>query len=114
MSVQVAERARPEGILSGPGEAREVPDWLGERQRAAWEQFESLPAPTRKDQLWRFSNVGLLDLSSFTLSPTLSDQKRSTILEQSRGLAEVAARLVFAGDELVHRDVISEQLKKRG
>lgn len=114
MSVQVAEPARPERILSGPVESREIPDWFGERQRSAWEQFQSLPAPTRKDQLWRFSNVGLLDLSPFNLSRTLSDQKHSAILDNSRGLDEVAGRLVFAGDELVHRDVVSEQLKKRG
>ncbi|PYJ67741.1 MAG: Fe-S cluster assembly protein SufD, partial [Verrucomicrobia bacterium] len=34
--------------------------------------------------------------------------------EQSRGLEEVAGRMIFAGDELLERDVISDQLKKRG
>jgi Fe-S cluster assembly protein SufD len=101
-------------ILSGPVESREFPDWFREQQSEAWQQFQSIPAPTRKDQLWRFSNVDLLDLKSFKFGGTLSEKDRDAILEQSRGLDEVAARLVFAGDQLIERDVVSEQLKKRG
>jgi Fe-S cluster assembly protein SufD len=101
-------------ILSGHGETREFPDWFRDQQRAAWTQFESLPKPTRKDQAWRFANVGLLDLSPFKYGGTLTETERATILEQSRGLEEVAARMIFAGDQLLERDVISDQLKKRG
>jgi Fe-S cluster assembly protein SufD len=101
-------------ILSGHGETREFPDWFRDQQRAAWTQFESLPKPTRKDQAWRFANVGLLDLSPFKYGGTLTETERATILEQSRGLEEVAGRMIFAGDELLERDVISDQLKKRG
>jgi len=107
---EVMERS----ILSGPKESGDFPDWFREQQREAWPQFESLPSPTRKDQLWRFSNVDLLDLSPFKFSGAQSDDVRNAILEQSRGLDEVAARLIFAGDQLIERDVISEQLKKRG
>src|SRR5213076_902438 len=84
------------------------------QQREAWIQFESLPKPTRKDQPWRFANVGLLDLNRFNYGGTLTEKERATILEQSRGLEEVAGRMIFAGDELLERDVISDQLKKRG
>ena len=102
------------GILSGLLELRDLPDWFREQQHAAWEKFESIPRPTRKDQPWRFSNVDLLDLAPFKLSGAVSDQARAAILEQSNGLDEVAARLVFAGDQLLERDVVSEQLSKRG
>src|SRR6266498_345922 len=101
-------------ILSGPGGTRECPDWFQDQQREAWMQFESLPKPTRKDQAWRFANVGLLDLSPFKDGGTLTEKERATILEQSRGLEEVAGRMIFAGDQLIERDVISDQLKKRG
>ena len=77
-------------ILSGPGEPREFPDWFRDQQRAAWKQFESLPKPTRKDQAWRFTNVNLLDLSRFKYGGALTEKERATILEQSRGLEEVA------------------------
>src|SRR6202022_1413618 len=102
------------GILSGPVESRDLPDWFREQQREAWEQFQALRSPTRKDQLGRFSNAAFLDLKSFKFGGELSDRDRDAILEQSRGLDEVAARLIFAGDQLIERDVISEQLKKRG
>ncbi len=100
-------------ILFGPVDSC-GPDWFRDQQRAAWKQFESLPKPTRKDQAWRFANVDLLDLTPFKFGGTLSDHDRAEILDQSRGLNEVAGRLIFAGDELVHRDVISDQLRQRG
>jgi Fe-S cluster assembly protein SufD len=113
-SVTNHELAKPGSILSGPDETREFPDWFRDQQRAAWREFESLPKPTRKDQAWRFANVALLDLSPFKYGGTLTETDRATILEQSRGLEEVAGRMIFAGDELLERDVISDQLKKRG
>jgi len=108
------ERKQAESILSGPAEMREFPDWFRDQRGAAWQQFEALPKPTRKDQAWRFSNVGLLDLTPFNYGGTLADDERAVILEQSRGLDEVAGRMIFAGDQLIERDVISDQLKKRG
>jgi Fe-S cluster assembly protein SufD len=115
MSLVAHDEVRQAGsILSGPGHSRAFPDWFCDQQRAAWEQFESLPKPTRKDQAWRFANVDLLDLTPFKFGGTLSDDDRAEILDQSRGLDEVAGRLIFAGDELVHRDVISDQLRQRG
>jgi len=101
-------------VLSGPAELHEFPDWFRAQQRAAWQQFESLPKPTRKDQAWRFANVALLDLTPFKYGGTLSEEDHAGILEQSRGLDEVAGRMIFAGDQLIERDVISDQLKKRG
>ena len=83
------EDAEPRPILSGPSESRDFPDWFRDQQRAAWKQFESLPNPTRKDQAWRFSNVGLLDLAPFKISPPLSEDDRNNILKYSRGLDEV-------------------------
>src|SRR2546429_4602082 len=106
------EEAAP--ILSGLAELRELPEWFRDRQRAAWKQFESLPNPTRIDQAWRFSNVALLELAPFKVGGTLSEEERTAILEQSRGLEEVAGRMILGGDELIERDVISDQLKKRG
>ena len=115
MSLVAHDEIRQAGsILSGPVESREFPDWFREQQREAWKQFQSLPSPTRKDQLWRFANVDLLDLTPFKFSAGISDEDRAAILEESRGLDEVAARLVFAGDQLVERDVVSDQLRQRG
>ena len=101
-------------ILSGPVESREFPDWFRDQQCAAWQQFESLPNPTRKDQAWRFSNVNLLDLAPFKISGALSEDDRKNVLKYSRGLEQHASRMVFANDQLIERNVVSEELKKRG
>jgi len=115
MSLATHEQSKQASpILSGPDESRDFPDWFRDQQRAAWTQFESLPSPTRKDQAWRFANVGLLDLKPFQISPSLSEDDRKNILKYSRGLDHYAARMIFANDQLIQRDVVSEDLKKRG
>ncbi len=115
MSLATHEQSKQAApILSGPDESHDFPDWFRDQQRAAWTQFESLPSPTRKDQAWRFANVGLLDLKPFQISPSLSEDDRKNILKYSRGLDHYAARMIFANDQLIQRDVVSEDLKKRG
>src|SRR6266545_1709654 len=101
-------------ILSGPSELSEFPDWFRDQQYAAWKEFEALPQPTRKDQAWRFSNVALLDLAPFKISAPLSEGDRKNVLKHSQGLDKYAARLIFANDQLIQRDVVSEDLKRRG
>ena len=113
-SIAHDETVNSKAILSGPVESRDLPDWFREQQAVAWENFESIPRPTRKDQPWRFSNVDLLDLAPFKFSSELSDDDRANVLKYSRGLDEFAARLIFAGDQLIERNVVSDDLKKRG
>src|SRR6516165_5036539 len=102
------------GILSGPNDSGELPDWFREQQRTAWAKFESIPRPTRKNQAWRFCNVDLLDLTPFNFSRTVSDDDRRSVLKYSLGLDQVAARMIFAGDQLIERSIVSEEFKKRG
>jgi Fe-S cluster assembly protein SufD len=114
MSLVTQEELKGTPILSGPTESRDFPEWFRDQQRSAWQQFESLPNPTRKDQAWRFSNVGLLDLAPFKIGGLLSEDDRKNVLKYSRGLDEYAARMIFANDQLMERDVVSEDLKRRG
>ncbi|HXA08851.1 MAG TPA: Fe-S cluster assembly protein SufD [Chthoniobacterales bacterium] len=92
----------------------QVPAWFGDQQQAAWTQFQSLPMPVRTDQAWRFSNVGLLDLSPYSTAGRLSEADSHEILERSGELDETSARLVFADDHFLERDVLSENLRKAG
>jgi Fe-S cluster assembly protein SufD len=114
MSLVTQEKNLKSGILSGPSDSSDLPDWFREQQRVAWEKSESIPRPTRKDQPWRFSNVDLLDLSPFKIPGPLSDDDRKNILKYSRGLDQFAGRMIFANDQLAERSVVSEDLKKRG
>jgi len=110
--VTYQQQAAP--ILSCPTELREFPDWFHDQQREAWQQFEELPTPTRKDQAWRFANVALLNLAPFKISAPLSEDDRKNVLKYSRGLDQYAGRMIFANAQLIQRDVVSEDLKKRG
>ena len=38
------------------------PAWFQEQQASAWSDYEATPGPTRKDEAWRFSNIGALGL----------------------------------------------------
>ena len=113
-SIANHELTKSGSILSGPSDLHEFPDWFGDQQREAWQQFEALATPTRKDQAWRFSNVALLDLAPFKISAPLSEDDRKNVLKYSHGLDKYAARLIFANDQLIERDVVSEDLKRRG
>jgi Fe-S cluster assembly protein SufD len=103
-------------ILSASFEARspDLPAWFREQQQAAWTKFEALPYPNRKDQPWRFSSVNALNLSSYTFGAPLSQAERDEILERSTGLDEVAGRLIFADDQLLRRDPLSQKLLAAG
>jgi Fe-S cluster assembly protein SufD len=115
MSVTTEKQSQETGpILSGPTGSAELPAWFREQQAEAWQKFESIPRPTRKDQAWRFSNVDLLDLASFKFSPEMSADDRTNVLKYSRGLEQFAGRMIFAGDQLIERSVVSDDLKKRG
>lgn len=113
MPVAQVEGVKLRGILAGPRESA-FPDWFREQQHAAWDEFQATASPTRKDQLWRFANVDLLELSRFNIPAPLSEDDRRNVLKYSRGLDEFSARVIFANDQLIERDVVSEQLKKRG
>jgi Fe-S cluster assembly protein SufD len=101
-------------VLSGPGSSADVPNWFADEQGKAWQEFQQLPAPNRKDQPWRFSNVNLLDLHSFKRSEPIPDDVRADILERSQALNEVSGRMVFAGEELIKREIVSDKLRQRG
>jgi len=105
---------KAEPILGGPVNSGDVPDWFAAEQQAAWTEFQRIRPPTRNDQPWRFSNVNLLDLTPFKRSAAIPEDLRNEILKRSRALERVAGRLVFAGDELILRDVVSEKLRQRG
>jgi Fe-S cluster assembly protein SufD len=99
--------------IQGRGDDR-LPAWFGDQQRVAWAQFQSLPMPARTDQAWRFSSVGILDFSPYVTARPLSEADAREILDRSNGLDEISGRLVFADDQFLERDVISEKLNKAG
>jgi Fe-S cluster assembly protein SufD len=91
-----------------------LPAWLQNAQSEAWSAFQSLPMPKRTDEAWRFANLKAIDLSSFVKPLPVSEEVRADLLARSQGLKEVAGRMVFANDQLLQREVLSEELKAKG
>ncbi len=92
----------------------EAPSWFQEEQRSAWTTFESLPAPARKDQPWRFSSVNLLDLSPYRRAASLGQRERDLVLDRSKPIDTASVRLVFADNQLLEPVAVPADLQKRG
>lgn len=70
------------------------PDWFITSQHAAWQAFTSLPMPGRKDENWRFANVGALDFEKFK-------RHSGGDAPAFAGVEKSAARVVTVNDEVV-------------
>jgi Fe-S cluster assembly protein SufD len=79
----------------------EWPAWFREEQAAALAEFETLPAPTRKDEAWRFANLKAIDLQAPAAAPAVASEGR--IINASTGLAGTSAKLVLGNNALLHR-----------
>ncbi len=83
-------------------------------QEGAWTQFTSAPLPVRTDERWRFANVKDLALDGYTQSSPLGDATRSELIGRSRGMDEVAGRMIFGNDQLLSREIFADSLKQMG
>jgi Fe-S cluster assembly protein SufD len=80
----------------------------------AWEQFTNLPTPKRTDEAWRFANLKRIDLAPFSQPLPVPAGAREELLTRSLGLDAIAGRMVFANDQLLARDRITDSLKQKG
>lgn len=75
------------------------PSWFSEIQQAAAQDFESSPAPTRRDEPWRFSDLKAIDLTGFVPAGPVSSEGR--IITASQNLPDFAAKMVFGNNSLL-------------
>ena len=116
MELESPQDKSASALLSGlpAGQNDSLPAWFRSRQSDAWPRFNALPLPVRKDQAWRFSNVAALNLAPFVLASAPNQETSADILDRSRVLDEVTARMIFADDHLLRRDPLPEALRERG
>lgn len=95
------------GVLAGrpQSDGGEWADWFVRRQEAAWERFEALPMPGRRDEAWRFANLKNLDLERYRHADPVEDASVAEMIVRSAYLESVAARYVFANDRLIASEV---------
>jgi Fe-S cluster assembly protein SufD len=77
--------------------------WFQELQAQAWNSFLKLPQPSRSDEMWRFANLKKASLEKFVEASKTSEV--AEILRRSQGMNDVAAKFVFANDQLLHLEV---------
>jgi len=78
------------------------PAWFVDQQAAALADYETTPAPTRRDEPWRFSNMAAVDLTDFV--PAAPVQSEGRLINASNGVPEFSAKLVFGNNALLHQD----------
>jgi len=81
------------------------PAWFRDQQAAALADYEATPAPTRKDEPWRFSNIAALNLTAFQAAGPVASEGR--LINASQGLEEFSAKLIFGNNVLLHQDTES-------
>ncbi len=102
------------GLFARPPIQKDQPAWFQERQYRAWESFEALPLPHRKDQEWRFATLGKLDLTRYSPARNVDSTAAAALVARSHGNPQVAASMVLANDAVIDRQVLSAELEAKG
>lgn len=88
---------------AAPETAPDLPAWFAERQRAAWQRFLETPAPSRKDENWRFSSLKQLDFSAYQ-GDTPVPEDTGSLIERSIGVEQPVAKFIFVNETLIEID----------
>ncbi len=88
-----------------------LPKWWLDAKQAAWNQFVARPFPTRKDELWRFSNIqGFANLDGLEVADSTNGAPTAPALPPFARSAEI----VFANNNLAHRTALPAELTAKG
>ncbi len=82
-----------DGIMTRP-ETVGGPELLAERRKAAWEEYQSLPMPTRKSEEWRYTDLSKLNPESFERMEAVDRSSEPVASDDLPG----AIREILAGD----------------
>lgn len=85
-----------------------LPDWWLETKKAAWNQFNALPMPTRQDERWRFSNLKGLDLTGYLLP-----EEPAVHVPHLPEFAS-AAEMTFSNRQVIDRSTLPGELAAKG
>lgn len=73
-----------------------LPDWFNESRRAGWARFQELPMPSRRDEEWRFANLGQLSFEGVQFP----DPQSMVGHRGASGLEKRSARVGFVNNGL--------------
>lgn len=90
------------------------PEWLSTLRNEGKAQFGILPAPTARDERWRFASVGKLSIDGFAPAPAPTANKLAELVKRSNLVSERAGQLVYADDTQAQFEGISKALAAQG
>jgi len=90
------------------------PEWLSTLRNEGKAQFGILPAPTARDERWRFASVGKLSIDGFAPAPAPTADKLAELVKRSNLVSARAGQLVYADDTQAQFEGISEALVAKG
>jgi len=99
-----------EGPQSQTQSQTSLPDWWTEGSRKAWEAFESLPMPSRKDEDWRFASIKTIQLDGFQVGK--APETPSAELPEFE--IETSLRFRFINGDCVSTPDLPADLKEKG
>ena len=91
----------PTILTAEPSKAIDAPQWFIDLQQQAWQTFQNTPAPTAREENWRFGNRKQLAFDDFTPAAYTDTADLDLKIE---GLEEASAQFIFANDGLVHAE----------
>ena len=98
---------------STPAPAKAPPDWFEKLQAEAALTHESAPAPSSRDERWRFANLKAVDFSGFTPAAPIAPDISDDLVARSKGLSDSSGSLVFGNDRLL-KSVASAEAAAKG
>jgi Fe-S cluster assembly protein SufD len=84
-----------------PGTLTDAPQWFADAQNAAWQTFLDTPAPSRKQENWRFGELKQLNFDGFTPAAFANSENIDVAIS---GLDETSAQFIFTNDSLAHAE----------
>jgi len=101
-------------VLENPTHASTEPSWLSTRREAGINQYDRLPAPSAKDDRWRFASVGKLNTEGYEANDFVSEEQIAKLNARSNLVSEVSGSLVYVDDQQARFEGINEELAARG
>ncbi len=90
------------------------PDWLIERRQKAWDAFQTLPLPSRKDEQWRFATLNRNVLNQIVPGNGVDAETADRLASRSSFIADHAGQYVFADNQLIDSTPLDPELAEKG
>lgn len=101
-------------LENSPSTPASEPAWLSTRREEGKAQFDILPAPSARDERWRFASVGKLSIDGYAPAAQPAADKLADLIERSDLVSERSGRLIYVDDAQAQFEAISPELAAQG